>query len=202
MLCVSCERWSLSFGTSGFGISEFFLSLSISVITRKGGDFMILQTISHSVNLVLSLTDGGSVVIEITNPDPIDFYGDWSQMHYKIGDNITGGRFRTMWASYTREGSFKRYISKYLERHGFDAVSVKREMHSFDITFCGRGRYDNHGYLTFTKKENEPQVLLSYVELDRGLIDERHIELDLRDHAAVLQAAKDYIEKGGFLNGV
>lgn len=58
MLCVSCERWSLSFGTSGFGISEFFLSLSISVITRKGGDFMILQTISHSVNLVLSLTDG------------------------------------------------------------------------------------------------------------------------------------------------
>lgn len=163
---------------------------------------MILQTISHSVNLVLSLADGDSVVIEITNPDPIDFYGDWSHMHYKIGDNITGGRFRTMWASYTREGSFKRYISKYLERHGFDAVSVKREMHSFDITFCGRGGNDNHGYLTFTKKENEPQVLLSYVELDRGLIDERHIELDLRDHAAVFQTARDYIKKGGFLNGV
>lgn len=35
MLCVSCEGWPLSFGTAGFGVSEFFLSLLISVITYK-----------------------------------------------------------------------------------------------------------------------------------------------------------------------
>lgn len=35
MLCVSCEGWPLSFGTSGLGVSEFFLSLSMSVITQK-----------------------------------------------------------------------------------------------------------------------------------------------------------------------